>query len=106
MNRKRISAMLVLFFALCFVFPFSAKAAVKINIKDRHINAKGSFQVTLTSTSEDIRKAKWTSSNTRVAKLTKVSAAKKKVVYKVTGAGKGDCNITATYKSKKYICKT
>ena len=93
MNKRRIGIVFVLL--LMLLFPVQVQAAkVKINKKKATVYVGKTVQLKVTGTK---KKVKWSSSNKKIAKVTKKGIVK--------GIKVGKAVITAKVGTKKYKCK-
>ncbi len=82
-------------------YTITAEAASKIKLSStkKTIGYKQSFNLSIKNTGS--KKVKWSTSNKKIAKITKVSKTK----YKVTGVKPGTATIKAKVSGKTYKCK-
>ncbi|MDO4975731.1 MAG: glycerophosphodiester phosphodiesterase family protein [Eubacteriales bacterium] len=92
MKKKRYLLSFI-FLLLLFAMPVQSHAKVRLNMTSKDIYARETFTLKVKGT---LRKASWTSSNSKVASVSSKG--------KVTGKDNGKATITAKVGKKKYRC--
>lgn len=85
MNKKHISAQIILVLLLTFILSFTAEAKVKVNKSKATISVGTTVQLKIKGTG---KKVKWSSSDKKIATVSKKGKVKGKSAGKVTIVGK------------------
>lgn len=90
---KKIIHKVIIVLVLVTILPMTVKAAIRIDKKSLTLSQDQTYTLKLKGTK---KKAKWSTSNKKVAAVSKKG--------KVKGIKKGTCKITAKIGKKKYVC--